>query len=350
MTNLMLSRHGIWYYRKVTVTPRGKRKEIRKSLRTRNKQEAKLKVLALQNCFISKRTEPINEPEIIDYWKQLDSYLKTKEGLAAERQIMTINSQITKYLDYTPDVLSKKAAADFIESLSISDNTKNKYMVTIGGFFRWLSARHDTEINNPFKNLMIKRKGSIRELRVAYTKQQASQLLALSKEQTNSKTLIIQIALFTGMRANEIVQLSSDNIVNIEGLWCISINDEKAFQVVKNFSSKRVIPIHYSLSNLIAYADSVPTGERLFPEFKEYKGNCAHYFCKWFNSWRKGYDLPEFHSIRHYVATALKINGIELQYAQQILGHSSRSITYNRYGKQIPPKPLVPAIESLDLQ
>lgn len=37
MSHLMLSRHGIWYYRRVYLTPR-KRREIRISLRTRSKR------------------------------------------------------------------------------------------------------------------------------------------------------------------------------------------------------------------------------------------------------------------------------------------------------------------------
>lgn len=43
MSHLMLSRHGIWYYRRVYLTPR-KRREIRVSLRTRSKREALLRV------------------------------------------------------------------------------------------------------------------------------------------------------------------------------------------------------------------------------------------------------------------------------------------------------------------
>lgn len=39
MSHLMLSSHGIWYYRRVYLTPR-KRREVRISLRTRSKREA----------------------------------------------------------------------------------------------------------------------------------------------------------------------------------------------------------------------------------------------------------------------------------------------------------------------
>ena len=33
--------HGIWYFRKVTIMPCGRRKEIKKTLRTRDKSAAK---------------------------------------------------------------------------------------------------------------------------------------------------------------------------------------------------------------------------------------------------------------------------------------------------------------------
>lgn len=39
--NLWLSPHGIWYYRKVTTLPCGRRKEIKKSLHTRDKPTAR---------------------------------------------------------------------------------------------------------------------------------------------------------------------------------------------------------------------------------------------------------------------------------------------------------------------
>ena len=40
--HLLLSRHGIWYYRKSYILESGKRREIRKSLGTRDKRETKL--------------------------------------------------------------------------------------------------------------------------------------------------------------------------------------------------------------------------------------------------------------------------------------------------------------------
>jgi hypothetical protein len=55
--NLWLSHHGIWYYRKITTLPCGRRKEIKKSLQTRDK---------LLACVRSRPTlavSPVEAPE-----------------------------------------------------------------------------------------------------------------------------------------------------------------------------------------------------------------------------------------------------------------------------------------------
>ncbi|MDH0240129.1 integrase, partial [Aeromonas caviae] len=56
--NLWLSPQGIWYYRKVTVLPCGRRKDIKKSLRTRDKLVAREQVAQLLTCARS-RVKPV---------------------------------------------------------------------------------------------------------------------------------------------------------------------------------------------------------------------------------------------------------------------------------------------------
>ncbi|WP_421287658.1 hypothetical protein [Aeromonas veronii] len=59
--NLWLSPHGIWYYRKVTTLPCGRRKEIKKSLHTRDKLCARHKVTQLL-AYVGSRPKPIQLP------------------------------------------------------------------------------------------------------------------------------------------------------------------------------------------------------------------------------------------------------------------------------------------------
>lgn len=349
MSNLYLSRHGIWYFRKVTTLPSGKTKDIKKSLRTRIKSEAKAKVIALLSCNVSHRTAPIEEPITLDFYKELTAYLKSKSGNVAEREMLSIERYISRYLSFTMTPKSKQQAVKFLDSLDVSIGTKNKHASKIGAFFHWVNNRYDEEIKNPFEGLRAKDTQPVKEKRTAYSLSQIKFLLASMSNLEIHKQWIIKIAIYTGMRCNEIIQLSSDDVSQIDGQWCLSVRDNKDYQRVKNKGSIRAIPLHKELLPFVVYAKSKPDGERIFPEFKVYKGNCAHYFGKWFTRWKAKNNLPEFHSIRHYVATVFKTQGIELQYAQQILGHSSGSITYDRYGKQIAPHALVNAIESLTI-
>lgn len=59
--NLWLSPHCIWYYRKVTTLPCGRRKEFKKSLQTRDKLTARAAVAKLLACVRS-RAKPNQLP------------------------------------------------------------------------------------------------------------------------------------------------------------------------------------------------------------------------------------------------------------------------------------------------
>lgn len=57
---------------------------------------------------------------------------------------------------------------------------------------------------------------------------------------------LLQLLYYTGCRISEIVQLTPRDYRQIDGVWCISINDDGA-KTIKNEASRRNIPIHYEL-------------------------------------------------------------------------------------------------------
>ena len=61
--NLWLSPQGIWYYRKVTVLSCGRRKDIKKSLRTRDKLVAREQVAKMLACARSRVKPAAVQPE-----------------------------------------------------------------------------------------------------------------------------------------------------------------------------------------------------------------------------------------------------------------------------------------------
>ncbi len=77
--NLWLSPHGIWYYRKVTTLPCGRRKEIKKSLHTRDKPTARAAVAKRLACVCS-RPKPIQLPADVNVAPHEQSVARNQGG------------------------------------------------------------------------------------------------------------------------------------------------------------------------------------------------------------------------------------------------------------------------------
>lgn len=128
--------------------------------------------------------------------------------------------------------------------------------------------------------------------------------------------LVPLIAMFQGFRINEICQLRTDDIQRIDGVWCISINEDGEGMSVKNRNSKRTNPLHPELEKrgLLRFWDKQKSNgytrlwegeQKISCEYYPKAGNHSHYLSKWFNGTFKNHLMlsnPEkqtFHSFRH---------------------------------------------------
>lgn len=78
----------------------------------------------------------------------------------------------------------------------------------------------------------------------------------------------------------------------------------------------------------------------VFDGLRLMKNGYGEQISKWFNRTLLPKVIADrdglaFHSLRHSMATLMKQHGVELAYAQAIMGHSSGSITYDRYAKDV---------------
>jgi integrase len=170
------------------------------------------------------------------------------------------------------------------------------------------------------------------------------------------------IALFTGARLTELCQLYLEDIyeVNPESdsesrIYVIDINDKGDKKLKSPKASRRIVPLHDFLVkdlNLPGYVEKLRSqGQtRLFPELKRRKEGYGKTASKWFGEYRQrcGFKLArksaqdaerkDFHSFRHTVTNALKQIGVEQTVISELIGHSSGSITFGRYGKRYSPK------------
>lgn len=165
------------------------------------------------------------------------------------------------------------------------------------------------------------------------------------------------LGLYTGARLNELAQLYLDDIMDIDGIWCIRVDDTHDDQRLKTPSSRRIFPVHKFLLDLglLRYVDQLRNNDelRLFPSLTCHRDGYGHYASRWFERLRNKLSLTDtgrkidFHSFRHTVADELKqINTPEIV-AATLLGQANNSITYGRYGKELSVHVLFEAINKI---
>ncbi|WP_186417163.1 DUF6538 domain-containing protein [Bosea sp. CS1GBMeth4] len=159
------------------------------------------------------------------------------------------------------------------------------------------------------------------------------------------------VALYSGMRLNEICQLTEDDIAIEDGTDIILIRaDEDGVKRVKTAAGHRFVPIHPELKRL-GFLDHVavvrakqPPGARLFPELSTAStGYISDNFSKWFANFLDKVEIKDarknFHSFRHTFRDGLREAEIPQDRVRELGGWSSGS-TEDDYGSGTRPSTL----------
>lgn len=165
------------------------------------------------------------------------------------------------------------------------------------------------------------------------------------------------IAVFSGMRQEEICQLRLADVRQIEGIWVFDLN-MRTGQQLKNSNAIRQVPVHTELISLglLAYADDQrKTGkERLFPNLQPGgpDDRLGHSYSKWFSRYRQETGLfvtgRDFHSLRHSATTFMSRAGVQHTVIDAVTGHATAGETA-RYDKGLTVANLKAAIETIDI-
>jgi len=273
--------------------------------------------------------------------------LDKMQRLPARRQ------QLAEYRDKTIDELL--ALPSVPNPLSVQ--TIKKRFTMISSLFKW-AVDNDYMMKNPASGLAPKDKRAADEQRQAYTHENLQKLINIlnlkyrDKADRPDRWWIPLIALYNGLRMNEICQLYKEDIKQIDGIWCFDVNNKKD-KKVKNRNSIRTVPVHKELLNLgfIEYYKTVDH-ERLWPDLHKGPQGYAHDFSRWFQKVNRRHITDDtgqvFHSLRHNFTNSLKQAGVQEQQIGELVGHKSGSITMERYGKKYEPAVLFEAIKKLD--
>ncbi|XXD08237.1 tyrosine-type recombinase/integrase [Klebsiella sp. R445] len=252
------------------------------------------------------------------------------------------------------ELLARADKSDCMDVVTIN----NKYLVKMSAVIKW-AVRNGLIERNLTEGLELKappRKAS--DARKAFTVTQVDLLINAAAKYADKPSgkpyhyYVPVLAAITGARLNEVAQLQVSDIKTTEcGTVYIHINESGLKgKSIKNPHSERSVPLvdgayGFVLADFMNLVESrrgasEDDSTMIFDGLRLMKNGYGEQVSKWFNRTL----LPKviidrdglaFHSLRHTVATQLKRKGVELAYAQAILGHSSGSITYDRYAKEI---------------
>ncbi len=242
---------------------------------------------------------------------------------------------------------------------TLSTTTVNILVEAVGSMLAWY-VREGMLAANPATHLQIKDSRQAIELRQAFSDDELAKIFAhpkFARKEFKSPSYywIPMIALFTGMRLEEIAQLHCADIYESQtkGIWVIDINSNGLDELgrpklLKNKNARRIVPIHPDLIKigLLEYhADILKKKHvRLFPDLKKSEG--AVKFGKQPGKQFKAIvtaTLGEasgktFHSLRHTFADFFKQRGLQNDYFRQVFGHELPMLAAKQYGEKFPPE------------
>ena len=277
-----------------------------------------------------------------------------------------------------------RASGDKVDVLN--PITINDKIGTVLLFFEWAKSR-DGSVVNPLAGLRIqrvknKRKGkkrhpwTIDELNCmiaapiytacrseSHWKQPGDLVLRQS-----AKYWVPLIALFSGMRLGEIIQMQVSDVRCLDGIGYFDVtpaaidpSDDEADDAdegksLKTASSRRGIPIHRTLLEL-GFGDFLEfrraSGERrLFPDYDKATddGSWSKRFSKYFKRFRESIGVTrrgvKFHSLRHNVEDALRNADVRKEVRDAIQGHGENGVC-REYGSGYYLKTLNEAVQKI---
>ncbi len=244
----------------------------------------------------------------------------------------------------------------------LSGRTAEKYMEMLKTFFEWACNEQYLSTNPAGRIAVPYDRSKAERPRNSYHIDQLNQLFASplyvghkSKARRHlpgtihtrdGRFWIPLVALFSGMRAGEIIQLQIQDIRQVEEWWVFDINKgDDGKKAVKTTSSVRQVPVHPTLIEL-GFLDFVAekkksfgATERLFEEIELGKhGDPSHDFSKRYSRYTKHVSVKTakttFHSFRHSFVDALRAAAVPEYVFEALTGHSRGKVsgTYGSAG------------------
>jgi len=284
------------------------------------------------------------DPEVLTYRRLSDLYMaEQKDNFAAKsvKDITSSNRVLAKAMTDEHGVelnLLKHTREDMVnlKARLLADGRKpltvNKLLTRLSTVLTW--ATNNGYLDRTFNKGLKITKGA-ESGRKAFTVDQIQKVMdeMARLPEDNWKRWAMSLGVITGARIGEIYQLTREDIRRIGDITVIDLNEGDG-KTLKNKHSRRLVPLvdgayGFDLEAFLRYVDGCEG--RLFDRV-------AHNFTRVLNETLRDigqHDSGEgltYHSLRHSLAGLLKAHAVPVGIAQDILGHSSQTITFDLYG------------------
>ncbi|WP_435248674.1 DUF6538 domain-containing protein [Vibrio sp. nBUS_14] len=232
--------------------------------------------------------------------------LERSDALAIKKLLLAMPSNINKKKEFKDLSIIKAINKNKkLKHECLSESTVEDYIQKCSSLLKY-GIQHKLIDYNPFEAIKFKATNeiedrdpfSLEELDLIFS-QDIFQSLNFSKTKRKNQEYrywLPLLGLYAGARINELCQLYTTDVREIEGIWCLDIKRDSGNQRTKNLASVRIVPIHSDLIELgfINYVNSRQGKELLFDgltytEKNGYGGVAS----KWFGRFKSSLGFPK---------------------------------------------------------
>ncbi|MCX6137753.1 MAG: tyrosine-type recombinase/integrase [Ignavibacteriales bacterium] len=307
------------YYCLQFVDPTGRRRQ--KSLGTKNKTEAIRALTDMQNVIREKQKTRLLSVFFAEF-------ATNSKAMMSKGTLVGYQSAFKKYFRLVGDCLLTEITPrhwDEYKSKRLASGQCKP--VTVNIELRTLKAALSTAVRwqylerNPFS---CQKQCTVEEqVPIFFTKEDFQKLISMIKESWLREIVII--AVLTGMRRGEILNLKWSNVDLKRNV--IMIQSSPTFKT--KTGKRRCIPLNETASYVLRQKSVLPQSEYVFTlNGKQIRdGWVTHKFKFYVYECRFQDDRLHFHSLRHTFASWLVQDGVSLYEVQKLLGHTDMKVT-----------------------
>ncbi|WP_422416975.1 tyrosine-type recombinase/integrase [Pseudomonas sp. GZD-222] len=249
--------------------------------------------------------------------------------------------KLSKFLTQTGRPLDFDAVSAWLDSFSLSSKTLTQYLLAGNVFWKW-AMKHDIRWRidykgkaNPFEDHdlpKVRGKDRADAQRKDFALQDLSRLHAAAKsEKLHALADLILLGVYTGARIEELCQLKTDNVIDIDGVQAFDITDSKTRAGI------RVVPVHPNIKNIVKrLIDDSEDGYLIATNSRSKYGIRSDPMVKAFGRLKASLGFgPDrvFHSIRKTTITQLVRASVQGTLIAELVGHEVGQTTFDVYSQ-----------------